>query len=167
MSQISKGVCILERRGLHVAGVFSEIGLYATSIPRSTKKEALSAVNGFDLKQTESTDQIAILESIFDMMEGTQIDLKSIVFDFSDLTPKQIKVLKTLMKVPYGKTITYGELAAKAGFPGASRFVGNVMATNRFAPLIPCHRVLSSSGYGGYGFGLETKISLLHKEGAI
>ncbi|MHA1216219.1 MAG: MGMT family protein, partial [Candidatus Thorarchaeota archaeon] len=57
--------------------------------------------------------------------------------------------------------------ASMAGMPNAARFVGNVMATNRFAPLVPCHRVISANGLGGYGLGIDTKVALLKREGAL
>ena len=63
--------------------------------------------------------------------------------------------------------MTYGEVARKSGLTNAARFVGNVMASNRFAPIVPCHRVVGSSGLGGYGFGLDKKQEILKREGAF
>lgn len=83
-----------------------------------------------------------------------------------DLAPFTSRVVACLRKVPYGKTITYGELARRAGSPRASRAVGNAMAQNDFPLIIPCHRVLASSGLGGFGGGLRMKRDLLHLEGA-
>ena len=63
--------------------------------------------------------------------------------------------------------MTYAEVAAEAGRPGAARAVGTAMAANRFAPVIPCHRVVGSDGsLRGYGGGLEMKRSLLAVERA-
>ncbi len=76
------------------------------------------------------------------------------------------KVLKTLKAVPYGKVTSYGQLAARAGSPGAARAVGTAMATNPLAVVIPCHRVIGAAGaLGGYSGGLSTKIKLLLHEG--
>lgn len=77
---------------------------------------------------------------------GTSFDISGVEFDFTGFTEKETKVLKTLAKVPAGETISYGKLAEKAGFPGAAQFVGNVMMKNKFGPVIPCHRVILSSG---------------------
>jgi|ERR1035437_1063822 O-6-methylguanine DNA methyltransferase len=75
------------------------------------------------------------------------------------------RVLKELNKVPYGKTLSYKELAILAGSPKASRAVGQVMAKNPFPIVVPCHRVLASSGkLGGYGGGLDVKVRLLELE---
>ena len=77
------------------------------------------------------------------------------------------EVLDALEDVPYGETISYGELAADAGRPGAARAVGTAMATNPLPIVVPCHRVTRSGGVlGSYGGGIDTKERLLHLEGA-
>ena len=77
---------------------------------------------------------------------GTSFDISEVEFDFTGFTEKEEKVLRALARVPAGETISYGKLAEEAGFPGAAQFVGNVMMKNRFGPIIPCHRVILSSG---------------------
>ena len=62
--------------------------------------------------------------------------------DLSGYTPFQLKVYAVLRKVPAGKTVTYGELAKRAGYPGAARAVGTAMRKNRLPIVIPCHRVI-------------------------
>ena len=66
--------------------------------------------------------------------------------------------------IPAGQTLTYGEVAAACGSPGASRAVGNAMARNPMPLVVPCHRVLSAAGMGGFGGGLEMKAELLAGE---
>jgi methylated-DNA-[protein]-cysteine S-methyltransferase len=67
--------------------------------------------------------------------------------------------------VPYGRTVSYLELATIVGNPKASRAVGTAMATNPIPIVVPCHRVLRTGGHlGGYGGGLETKVKLLALE---
>ncbi len=67
--------------------------------------------------------------------------------------------------VPYGRTVSYLELATLVGNPKASRAVGTAMATNPIPIVVPCHRVLRTGGQlGGYGGGLETKVQLLALE---
>jgi methylated-DNA-[protein]-cysteine S-methyltransferase len=84
--------------------------------------------------------------------------------DLSGLPPFTRRVLETLQTVPYGATITYGELAARVGNPGAARAVGRAMATNPLPIIIPCHRVIAVGGklcgYSGGG-GVNTKQWLL------
>lgn len=87
--------------------------------------------------------------------------------DTEKLSPFTAKVLRILEQVPYGTTLTYGELAVLAGSPRAARAVGRTMATNPFPIVIPCHRVLGSggkmTGYSG-GEGIATKAWLLRFE---
>jgi len=76
------------------------------------------------------------------------------------------RVWQQLVKVPFGKTISYGELAARAGSPRAARAVGSAMANNPIPILVPCHRVITSDGkLGGFGGGLDMKRWLLKHEG--
>lgn len=72
-----------------------------------------------------------------------------------------------MLRIPYGATITYAELAADAGSPRAVRAAGQACATNPIAVIGPCHRVLGTNGFGGYGGGLDQKATLLALEGAL
>ena len=77
------------------------------------------------------------------------------------------RVLIALSRVPYGNVVSYGDLAARAGFPGAARAVGTVMAKNPLPLLIPCHRVIRADGrLGQFGGGVRLKKKLLDLEGA-
>ena len=82
------------------------------------------------------------------------------------VTPFQFKVLEAVSAIPYGSTATYGELAARIGSPGAARAVGAACGANPIPLIIPCHRVVGSSGLGGYAGGLELKRKLLALEAA-
>jgi methylated-DNA-[protein]-cysteine S-methyltransferase len=73
------------------------------------------------------------------------------------------RVLKAVSRIPVGFVASYGGVADAVG--GGARAVGNAMATNCFAPLVPCHRVVTSSlGLGGYSGGLRVKFELLQRE---
>jgi methylated-DNA-[protein]-cysteine S-methyltransferase len=86
--------------------------------------------------------------------------------DLEGYTVFQKRVYKVLQKVPPGKVITYGELAKRAGYPGAARAVGSAMKKNRLPLVIPCHRVLpSAGGIGEYSAGKGWKRWLLELEG--
>jgi len=82
-------------------------------------------------------------------------------------TPFQRKVWDLLRNIPAGETITYGELATRAGNPKAHRAVGAANGRNPLPIIIPCHRVIGSNGkLTGYAGGLEAKKALLEIEGA-
>ena len=88
--------------------------------------------------------------------------------DLRGVTDFTGRVLGELSHVPYGQTTTYAELARRAGRPSAARAVGMVMNRNPIPIVLPCHRVVGSSGsLVGYGGGLEVKERLLRLEGAI
>jgi methylated-DNA-[protein]-cysteine S-methyltransferase len=163
-----KVLTLLQRGNKYVAGVFSSKGLYASCLPREFLDDAINAVDGFDLPETTNAEYVRILNLIFDLWEGNpDVSIRGIKLDFSDLSPKQIAIYKATMNIPYGKTLSYGIVAETAGLPGAARFVGNVMANNRLAPIVPCHRVVSTTGIGGYGGGIDNKLEFLKREGAI
>ena len=86
--------------------------------------------------------------------------------DLNSMTHFGKKVLMACSKVGYGETLSYGELALRAGSPKASRAVGTVMSKNPLPIVIPCHRVISASGkIGGYTGGLHKKRLLMTIEG--
>lgn len=77
------------------------------------------------------------------------------------------QVLAVVKQIPKGKTLTYGQVALRAGNPGAARAVGTILSTN-YDPKIPCHRVIRSDGkMGDYNRGIENKIKILTKEGTL
>ena len=87
--------------------------------------------------------------------------------DLRALPSFTVSVLGELARVPYGKTTTYGELARRVGHPRAARAVGTVMNRNRIPIVLPCHRVVGSTGsLTGYAGGLDVKQALLELEGA-
>jgi methylated-DNA-[protein]-cysteine S-methyltransferase len=80
-------------------------------------------------------------------------------------TEWQRRVWDVLLEIPFGETVTYGEVARRAGRPGAARAVGHAVGRNRVAIIVPCHRVVAAGGaIGGYTGGLENKRWLLAHE---
>ncbi len=99
-------------------------------------------------------------------LAGDDVSLADVPLDLDWTTPFQRAVADALRVLPRGDVVSYGELAALAGHPGAARAVGSFCAENRFMFLIPCHRVVGASGIGGYGSsGVEVKRRLLALEG--
>ncbi len=76
------------------------------------------------------------------------------------------KIYKKLLEVPKGKITTYGELAKAVGLKNGQRVVGKIMNKNPYPVIVPCHRVVMSTGkVGGYAYGEHIKIKLLNDEG--
>jgi methylated-DNA-[protein]-cysteine S-methyltransferase len=78
----------------------------------------------------------------------------------------QQKIFKKLLEVPKGQITTYGELAKSVGLKNGQRAVGKIMNKNPYPVILPCHRVVMSTGkVGGYAYGEHVKIKMLHDEG--
>ena len=99
-------------------------------------------------------------------LAGDRSDYGDVPLDLSWCTPFQRALAQALRAVPWGEVVTYGELSAYAGRPRAARAAGTFCAENRFALLLPCHRVVAADGIGGYGpAGVGLKRRLLALEG--
>jgi methylated-DNA-[protein]-cysteine S-methyltransferase len=85
----------------------------------------------------------------------------TVELDLSACTEFQKRIYAVVRKIRRGETMTYGEVAARAGCPKGARAVGRAMATNPFAIIVPCHRVVARNGPGGFAWGMETKEKML------
>ncbi|MBP0573471.1 methylated-DNA--[protein]-cysteine S-methyltransferase, partial [Mycobacterium tuberculosis] len=113
----------------------------------------------------EVADCVALLRASF---AGEIVDFRAIPLDQTGLSALEAAIYAALRAVGRGETTTYGDLAARAGQPGAARAVGVAMARNRWPIVVPCHRVLASDGsLGGFSApgGVKTKRRLLRLEG--
>jgi methylated-DNA-[protein]-cysteine S-methyltransferase len=96
---------------------------------------------------------------------GEPIAFDDVEFDLDDETDFGQALAAALRRIPWGELVTYGELAALAGRPGAARAAGSFCARSRLPLLVPCHRVVSAGGLGPYGsLGPEYKRQLLRLE---
>jgi methylated-DNA-[protein]-cysteine S-methyltransferase len=83
-------------------------------------------------------------------------------------TEFELRVWAALRAIPYGETVSYGELAQELGVPGAARAVGRANGCNRISIVVPCHRVIGSNGkLTGYAGGLDAKRALLDHERGV
>ncbi|HEV3408513.1 MAG TPA: methylated-DNA--[protein]-cysteine S-methyltransferase [Gaiellaceae bacterium] len=82
---------------------------------------------------------------------GADDSFADVALDLEGESPFQRAVADALRSVPRGETVTYGELAALAGYPNAHRAAGTVCARNRFPIFVPCHRVTAANGLGRFG----------------
>jgi O-6-methylguanine DNA methyltransferase len=108
------------------------------------------------------------LKSQFDSYFQGQLTNFDLPIDLQQGTSFQKSVWGQVAIIPFGTTMTYGQIAQKIGIPNAVRAVGAANGANPVPILIPCHRVVQSNGHlGGYGGGLKIKDALLRLEGAI
>ncbi|MGY8769586.1 MAG: methylated-DNA--[protein]-cysteine S-methyltransferase [Pirellulales bacterium] len=125
-------------------------------------------IGAIEVADSELSDaQRNVVELVTDYCAGHFVDFRDVDIDLDNHTPFQRKVINACRKIPFGKTKSYGELASKAGSPFAARAVGSTMAKNIFPLIVPCHRVVGSSGKL-HGFsapdGLNMKARLLKME---
>ncbi|MGH3039069.1 MAG: methylated-DNA--[protein]-cysteine S-methyltransferase [Gaiellaceae bacterium] len=107
-----------------------------------------------------------LAERVLAYFRGERVSFDDVEVDADWGTPFQEALADALRGVPWGEVVTYGELAALAGRPRAPRAAGTFCAENNFPLVVPCHRVVSSSGLGSYGsLGVEYKRRLLALEG--
>ncbi len=138
-----------------------------TSASESDFRKELSA----RVERTVSRSDSAALPAVRELREYFEGKRETFSFtpDISGRTPFQRRALRAALKIPYGQTRTYAWLAKQAGSPRAARAAGQVMASNEVPIVIPCHRVIGSSG-GLCGFAgglkaLDMKRKLLEIEG--
>ena len=109
---------------------------------------------------------LGVVARVRAQLEGDATAYGDVPLDLSWCTEFQGDLARALRGVPWGEIVSYGELAALAGRPGAARAAGWFCARNRYALMLPCHRVVSASGIGGYGdTGPQLKRRLLALEG--
>ena len=109
----------------------------------------------------------ALRKKLDEFAAGKRVSFDNIQVRIENRTEFQQKVILATRAVDFGETVSYGELAARAGSPNAARAVGTVMANNNVPIIIPCHRVLASGGkIGGFSApqGIDLKRRLLELE---
>jgi methylated-DNA-[protein]-cysteine S-methyltransferase len=138
-------------------------GLCRISYTVAGQEDALARQYGVRVLRMPLDDVRRELDEYFDGRRRTfdlALDLR--------VAPFHEAVLHELARVPYGRTETYGALAAKVGRPRAARAVGTVMNRNPIPIVLPCHRILGANGsLTGYAGGLHVKRALLEFEGAM
>jgi methylated-DNA-[protein]-cysteine S-methyltransferase len=146
------------RRGL-VRLTFPEEPLdeFLERLARKLSPRIIAAPAALDPVQRELDEYFSGRRRTFDL-----------TLDWALITPFARRVLRKTAAIPYGGHLSYAEVAAEAGSPRGARAAGNALGSNPIPIVIPCHRVLhSSGGLGGYGGGLDRKRYLLELEGAL
>lgn len=149
---------------LAVAG--SARGLRAVTLPQRSRQRALDMLpnNPPTACSPPQLEDLAI--RIAGYFDGRRQDFSD-ALDLTAATPFQRRVWLAARLIPYGETRSYRQLAVSIGQPGAARAVGQALARNPLAIIVPCHRVLKADGgLGGFGGGAEMKRHLLSLEAA-
>jgi len=137
-------------------------GLVRVVLPRQARGE--EAGRGAPCGPAAKAHAALARREILEYLEGRRREF-TVPVDLEGVPPFHRQVLLACGEIPYGRTVTYGQLAARVGRPRAARAVGQAMAGNPVPLVIPCHRVVASGGgLGGYGGGLDLKRRLLALE---
>ena len=116
----------------------------------STRARAIAALDEGMVRQAgHALWNAALVRRLQAYAEGEPEDFRDVQVDLDGLSRFRRRVFEACRQIPYGETLSYAELAVRAGFPKAFRAVGNCLAANRVPLIIPCHRVVCSNGQIG------------------
>ena len=144
-------------------------GAAAPEVPSQTPAHPGAGAGALVSQQASSGDRdfvidvVRLLQAYF---AGDRVPLEDVPVDLEYETPFLARCATALRTIPPGQVVTYGELAALAGAPGAARAAGGFCARSHLSIFVPCHRVVSAGGLGPYGsYGTGYKRRLLALEG--
>ncbi len=146
-------------------------GIAAIQLPEARESETKARLLRRLPAASEAAPPPEVLQAqdcILALLRGEAGDLAEIVLDMDRVPPFHRRVYEVARTIPPGATLSYGEIAARLGAPGAARAVGQALGQNPFAIVVPCHRVTAAGGkLGGFSAagGIATKLRLLSLEG--
>jgi methylated-DNA-[protein]-cysteine S-methyltransferase len=166
MSSIS--VAVLESQFGTLTLAASEAGLVRLALPTEPAEAVIAALHDRYGEVREDASALDAARRTLDAYLSGRSRSLDVLVDWRIANGFTLASLQRMAEIPYGTTVTYRELAARAGNERASRAAGAACATNPVAIVLPCHRVLRSDGrLGAYGGGLPMKDALLRLEGVL
>jgi len=154
------------------ATVWGDAGIVGFALPEGSERALRARLRDqFEQPEERPPNQSAlqVISGVGCLLRGQAVDLSSIELDMSDVPEFHRRVYVAAREVPFGATVTYGELATRIGSPNSARAVGQALGRNPFAIIVPCHRIVGASGklvgFTAHG-GTTTKQRLLAIEGA-
>jgi methylated-DNA-[protein]-cysteine S-methyltransferase len=165
------GIALFETPLGHCAIAWSGDAIVGTQLPEKDEAAMRRRMRQRFPNTPESAPPPAIqnaIEAITALLRGSANDLAHIALDMNAVAPFERRVYEAARDIPPGTAITYGELAKRIGDPHAAQAVGQALGRNPFAPIVPCHRIVSANGtMHGFsaGGGVATKLRLLTIEG--
>lgn len=168
----TEGFALFDTSIGHCGIAWGERGLVGLLLPEHSLAQTRARMKRLYPRMHEmppSPEAQAAITRITALLNGERDDLSDIALDMSNVPPFHRRVYEVARAIPPGHTLTYGEVAARIGEPGAARAVGQALGHNPFAPVVPCHRVLAvGARSGGFsaGGGVATKLRMLQIEGA-
>jgi methylated-DNA-[protein]-cysteine S-methyltransferase len=151
--------------------VWGDRGIVGVQLPEASESASRAKIRREFRGARESAPPARVqqaLDGMVALLRGEAPDLSFIELDMRHVAPFNRRVYEVARTIPPGATLSYGEIAARLGEPGAARDVGSVLGQNPFSIVVPCHRVLAAGGkIGGFSArgGIKTKLRLLSIEG--
>ncbi|MFQ6097045.1 MAG: methylated-DNA--[protein]-cysteine S-methyltransferase [Armatimonadota bacterium] len=145
--------------------VRSKRGVVSLELPTADRRAAAASLRRVRVVGPDEDDLLAQLAAeLAGYFNGERVDF-SVPVDLRGVSRFRRRVLLTAARIPYGEVVTYGDVARAVGHPRGARAVGQAMGANPVPIVVPCHRVIASTGgLGGFGAGLAWKAALLTLE---
>lgn len=154
------------------AVAWGERGIVSMQLPEgdpASLRERMRRRHGDAMESAPPPPVQRVIDGVVALLNGQAVDLSAVPLDMAQVPEFNRRVYEIAQRIPPGRTLTYGEIAAQLGDPGLARAVGQALGRNPFAPVVPCHRVLAAGGRPG-GFsargGVTTKLRMLEIEKA-
>jgi len=143
-------------------------GISHVILPSKSRDKVERRLNEIAGGEYGSTRDLMALESdLVRYFNGRAVDFRRYSLDLTFSTGFQKRVWLLVREIPYGRTMTYKEVAERIGEPNSARAVGNALNENPLPVLIPCHRVVGSGDLGGFTGGPALKKKMLKMEGVL
>ncbi|MFI2102372.1 methylated-DNA--[protein]-cysteine S-methyltransferase [Isoptericola sp. NPDC019693] len=164
--------CVFPTAIGHCALVWRAPGVVVgTALPHDSAQQTRDAIRGRYPTAREAVPASALaaaVAGVVSLLETGGGDLSGVDLDLTAVPDFDRRVYEAVRTIPAGETLTYGEVAARLGAPGAAQAVGQALGRNPFPPIVPCHRVLAAGrqvgGFSARG-GRRTKLRMLEAEG--
>ena len=172
--KFKKAIC--EISAGHVGAAWTDGGLAVLTLPEASRGKAeekldcellpLSLKYNAAIYDSHDSGMLSAVQGEMELYFSGGCTALNLPVDWELMSPFRAKVLSVVKQIPWGKTLSYGRVAALLGNVRASRAVGGALGSNRVLLVIPCHRIIRGDGtLGGFGAGLEWKRRLLEIEG--
>jgi methylated-DNA-[protein]-cysteine S-methyltransferase len=163
--------CLIATAYGPVGLAWTERGLRRLQLPYVDRDTTADLLGGRDAVEADPPDWLArTIRELQRYFSGTELKFSEVPLDLEAEPEFHRDIYLEMLKLGWGETVTYGELAARVGAPGEAQAVGRAMGQNPIAVVIPCHRVLAAGNkIGGYSApgGKATKRKLLDMEGVV
>ncbi|MEZ5945368.1 MAG: methylated-DNA--[protein]-cysteine S-methyltransferase [Hyphomonas sp.] len=153
---------------------WSDAGLTGVQLPEATVAKSLARLTRHGAQPVDAAsvpEEIGgVIAALRAFLSGDETGFNQVRLDMHRHSAFEQEAYEALRKVAWGKTVTYGDLAATVGKPNGAQAIGMAMGRNSWPLIVPCHRVLGANGWlGGFSApgGTVTKKSLLEREGVF